>query len=271
MRHRAFVTQVVAEVARGEMDGLASVTQVCVEVMVPFVAGDTSTFTVTAASTIVFTASAAARRAFAPSASASIVFKATANGFHGIYKSASASIVFTASAVLNNRGANTHCNVKIIFRCRAKNKFLPVVFGDDYLGRFQMGQEVPLWDLVRDQHGQPALPTVEPPTADVFNLDTRTHVETVQLTRLRGSRVNSVYTRGLRLGTDYAPARYGVLYRAPSGGFIGYNLAIFEVVAGGDASGPALATHTFAAAGGDQVIAQLGSGALAKGSRPRIS
>ncbi len=267
---QTLATQVVAEVARGQIDGLALVTQVVIETVRPFVAGSANAFDVAATASVVFTAGAHAIRGFAPSATASIVFTARANAFHGLSKNASVEVVFRAVAALTNVETGSQARATIIFRARAKNRFLPIVYGDDYLGRFQLGQAVPLWDLVRDQHGEPALPTAEPPEARVYNLDTRRFVETVRLTRSRRSRSDSVYARALPLGPLYSLGRHAVTFRAPSGGFTGYNTAIFEVVAGGDAAGPVLATHTLAAPGGDQVLAQLGDGALAKGSRPRV-
>ncbi len=266
------ITQTCVEIARLRLaTGQLRVTQTCLEVVMPYVPGGTGTFNVSGAAEIVFTAIAAGGRGYAKAASASIIFTARGNAFHGIYRQASATIVFMPRAVVTNRGVGAHCHATIIFRPRCRNKVPPIVFGDDYLGRFQLGSEVPLWDLVRDQHGQPALPTTDPPIAEVYNIDLRTHVESVNLVHLRYSRNDSVYTRSLRLGAIYVPGRYGVVYRAPTGGFVGYNLAIFEVVPGGDVSGPAIATHTFPAAGGDQTMAQLGSGALVKGSRPRVT
>ncbi len=265
-------TQTTVEFARlKNSSGQLRVTHVCLEVIMPFVAAGTGTFNAQSSAQIIFTAIAAGGRGFAKAATAEIIFTGRGNAFHGLFRQGTATIVFTPQAVLKNRGLGAHCSATIIFKARCKNKFLPIVFGDDYLGRFQQGSEVPLWDLVRDQHGQPALPTVIPPTADVYNLDLRTHVESLDLVHLRYSRNDSVYTRSLALGALYVPGRYGVVYRAPTGGFVGYNLAIFEVVPGGDISGPAIATHTFPAAGGDQTMAQLGSGVLAKGSRARLT
>lgn len=271
VRGQAVVTQLPVEVVRGMQDGLAVVTQVVAEVVRPFVAGSSNDFPVDASNSVVFTPTAHSGRGFSAAGTASVTLMPHGKGFHGIYKESFSTVAFSARAVLTNRAGGGLAAVRVIFRARAKNKFLPVVFGDDYLGRFQLGQEVPLWVLVRDQHGVPALPTVEPPTARVYNLDTRRFVESLEMVRLKRSRLDSVYTRGLPLGRLYTPGRHAVLYRAPSGGFTGYNMAIFEVVAGGDPAGPSVASHSFPAPSGDQAIVQLGAGMLAKGSRPRVS
>lgn len=269
----ARLSQLVVEVARGQNAGNARVSQVCVEVLTPFLAGSTHTFSKSASASIVFHPAAQGQRQRSGAATASVVFTPTAMGFRipvGIYKAATATVVFSAQAVLTNVKRGVTAAARIIFKARASNRVRPVVFGDDYLGRFQVGQDLPLWCAVRDQHGSLALPTTTPPVADIYNLDTHAHVESVEVSRLRGSRVDSVYAMPHLLGFKYTTGRHAIVYRATAGGFTGYTISIFEVVPGGDTSGPVIALHTFSAPGGDQTMGQLGSGAIARGSRPRL-
>ncbi len=271
----ARLSQLPIEVVRGQIAGKARLNQLCVEVLVPHVAASTHTFTKAASAQAKFHPSAAATKSRgASTGTASVVFHPSGTSFKvpaGLYRAATATVVFSAQAVLANvkRGVQAACMV--IFKARAKDKVKPIVFGDDYLGRFAVGSEIPLWVAVRDQHGSLALPTTTPPVADIYNLDARTHVDSVEVSRLRGSRNDSVYAMSYLLGRLYSPARYAVLYRATTGGFTGFTLSIFEVVPGGDPSGPVIASHTFDADAGDQVMAHLGSGSLAKGTRARLS
>jgi hypothetical protein len=145
-----------------------------------------------------------------------------------------------------------------------------VVVGDHYLGRYQEGQEVPLWVMVVDARGRPLDPTTVPPTATIYDLGTGLRAGAVALPKLRGSRVSAVYEGRLRLGDDYPPGRYGALVRASTGAFTGQTLLIFEVMAGGDARGPVPAAYAAETPVGWRFLAQVGSGALIEGRRPRI-
>ena len=140
-----------------------------------------------------------------------------------------------------------------------------------YLGRYQLGQFVPLQVLVQDQAGTPAEPTLRTPMARITALGSGQLVMTVSLHHLRRNRVGPVYVHQLRLASDYLPGRYGVLYQVPTGSFLGAGLALFEVVPQGDPAGPVIATTVVTQPAGDQVLAQVGGGQLVLGQKPRLS
>jgi hypothetical protein len=196
--------------------------------------------------------------------------QAGATAIHVLPASCHASIILTPFGHCTG-DATTDAECILILRARAANVFPLIDYGDDYLGRFQQGQEVPLWTVVRDQHGQPADPTVRTPWARIYDLDTQTLAASPNLARLRYSRVDQVYSLALLLDEGYPVGRYGILYEAPTGGFIGVTLAVFEVVPGGDPSGPVIATQTIARSTGDIVLGHLGDGSLVAGSKPSIS
>lgn len=161
-------------------------------------------------------------------------------------------------------------SARIVFRVRARVQVPEVVFGETYLGRFQVGQEVPLWDVVLDARGSPVAPTQSPPTATVYALGTGSRVEVLDLPGLRGSRSSAVHARPLPLGSRYAPGRYFVLYRARTGAFTGLTSATFEVAEGGDAQGPVQAAYAADHPSGWRFLMHTGSGALLTGRRPRV-
>lgn len=212
--------------------------------------------------------------AFARDASAALVLTATAavDAVAHVYAAAAtpATLVLTAAAGAVLAVGERAASATIVFRTRARVTTPEVVFGDGYLGRFQVGQEVPLWAIVLDQKGSPRDPTTVPPTATVYDLGLAARVEAVDLPRLRGSRAGQVYARPLRLGARYAPGRYGVLYRASTGGFTGLTLATFEVAAGGDARGPVQAAYAADGPSGWTFLTHTGSGALVTGRRPGV-
>lgn len=315
------ITQLPVEVLRTRNpSATVRVTQVAVEVLVPFVpvewkfgnasasftlsatAGDpevipdgvdyakasSASFTLTAAAavaSVAYGADGAAAIVFTPAAAVAgvarsvsavpvtIVFApaaAVASVDH--VSAAEVTIVFTPAAAVASvvRSVAVGAGVAIVFRARARAAAPEAVVGDGYIGRYQEGQEVPLWVVVVDARGRPLDPTTATPTATIYNLDTATRVGSVDLHRLRGSRVSAAYARALRLGHDYPPGRYGVLIRASTGAFTGQTLATFEVQSGGDALGPLGAAHAHDHPAGWRFLAQAASGALVAGRRPRI-
>jgi hypothetical protein len=183
-----------------------------------------------------------------------------------------AEAVLILSAVCSVHGdATTSATATIILRARARSVFPEVDFASDYLGRFQQGQEVPLWTIVRDQDGQPTEPTTRTPWVRVYDLDTHALVEVANMVHLRYSRVDEVYSLALWIGEGYPVGRYGVLYEAPTGGFTGIALGIFEVLPGGDPAGPVVAAATIARSTGDLVLGNLATGSLVVGQKPSVS
>ncbi len=283
------LTQLPIEVVRGRYTGATGavrMTQLVIETVVPFVASGphvarfaatslvfrataarvVGVFAKAATGSLVLTASAARVRARAGPATARLVLTATASGLGT--KMAGARLVFSVRAMVAGH-PGTKGVATLIFRVRASVRSRPIDFGDDYVGRFQVGSEVPLLVVVRDPRGTPTDPTQATPNARIYDLDTGLFVETVGLARRRKNRPRQVYTLSLRLGTRYVPGRYGILYQAPVGDFLGVFLGLFEVVSGGDPAGVVIATRSPVTTG--PVVAHVGSGKLLTGSKPKVS
>ena len=90
---------------------------------------------------------------------ASIVVTAAAGAAVGNFGVGAAALVMTAAAQSHSPTRPTFSFATVVLYARARALASGVDFGGDYLGRFQQGQEVPLWVVVRDQHGSPADPT----------------------------------------------------------------------------------------------------------------
>ncbi len=179
---RIWVTQLPIEVLRSRYTDtdLAQprISQLCIEVLVPYVHSGTF-YAKTAAATIVVTAHASNVRPAVPAdadpeviltavassrgvirsrsiASASFVLTVTGDSLVGNFGAGIATLRLSASALNFSPTRPTFSFASIRLTARARILVSGVSFGDDYLGRFQQGQEVPLWVIVRDQRGSPA-------------------------------------------------------------------------------------------------------------------
>ncbi len=92
-------------------------------------------------------------------ASALVVLSRTSSAIPAKLASGSARVILTAGAVCSNPNRPTFSFSRVILKVRARALAPGVDFGGDYLGRFQQGQEVPLWVVVRDQDGRPQDPS----------------------------------------------------------------------------------------------------------------
>lgn len=238
---------------------------------------------------IVFTATAAASHLYSKSASASIVFTATAA--HGFAPSvlANATIVFTATASQSQTKSGsatativfhptatfvpTHtfppklASAQIIFKARSRGKRPGAKFGDGYLGRYQIGQDVPLCVQCVDNNGNPSVPDGAPLAivvgsgVAVCSFTIPADPDPDATGRFRGR-----YT----LGEGDGVGHYAVVYLYSLLGLPRGESDQFEVVPGGDKSGPIIAAYSFDRPGGDFLLAHLATGRIASGQTPYL-
>ncbi len=221
-----------------------------------------------AVATIRFTPTAVQQRAQTPHALATIVFLATASQFQTRVGVGSAQIIFHAVAALHPPGTVFgNCRATILFRARCKGKRPGVVFGDGYLGRYQVGQDVPLEIQCVDSNGAPSIPDAAPLVRlyrDGAFLATRVlPIETDgdAVGRFRGN-----YT----LGNADEAGRYAVVYLYSHLGLPRGSSDIFEVVAGGDPAGAVIAGYSLPRPDGDFFLAHLAAGRIASGQTPYL-
>lgn len=227
---------------------------------------------VTAAGSLIFTVSATVRVPLKPIAVTTLILGVSASEVAGLLASATATLVLLASPTAG-----------ILFRPTASSTFILVASA---AGGFGVPVDAAASLIFSATTGAVVVPTPTPtpmpspimptdfagtPVARIYNLDTGKFVDLAKLVGLRYSRVEQVYTLALRLGEAYPVGRYAVLYEAPTGGFVGVYLAIFEVVPGGDPAGPVISSLTRVASTGDLVLGHLASGILTVGTKPAIS
>ncbi len=251
--------------------------------------GEGSVFTKAGTASVVFTPTGAAGRAFlAKVASAEVVFTPTAAHASSYSVASAATVVFTASSSQSQTHAGAAlatvvftatastipaahfmkaASALVIFKARSRGKRPGAKFGDGYLGRFQVGQDVPLQVQCVDSNGAATLPDGAPlalvyrDSVFVRSLEVPVETDPDSLGRFRGR-----YT----LGYGDAAGHYAVVYLYSTFGLERADSDQFEVVPGGDTSGSAIAAFDFTRPDGDFVLAHLAAGRIASGQTPYL-
>lgn len=140
--------------------------------------------------------------------------------------------------------------------------------GVSYLGRYQVGQEVPLILWVRNQDRTPSFPD-DVPLARVVD-SSGSHIASVKMPVVDRYTVTGLFQAYLPLSTEYAVGKYTVEYQYRVSGYSGLLLATFEVVPGGDVGGSVISLYTVERPEARYVVAQLDTGRLVAGRNPTI-
>lgn len=137
-----------------------------------------------------------------------------------------------------------------------------------YLGRYQLGQLVPLSLVTRSADRAPAVPDTAP-IAKVYNSG-GTLVATKKMPVVDRDAQTGLFQYPLFLGPEYATGEYMV--------DIGYLISAsafaetftFEVVAGGDSDGEVIAMYFYERPHAEHIVYQVSSGRLKQGRNPRV-
>lgn len=138
----------------------------------------------------------------------------------------------------------------------------------NYLGRWQQGQEMPLWVLCTDSSGNPVLPDAAP-QVDVYSHSGLGLTRTVPV--LEPAATTGLFKGSLFLNAGFTPGTWCLSFRWKVGSYVGSSLASFEVAPGGDGSGQVLALFYFHQPNADYYVQQRTSGSVFKGKNPRLS
>lgn len=217
----------------------------------------------------VFTATASLHSASYPVGSAaSVVFHASASQTQTHGGTGTATVVFHASAARHATGTfSRSANALVTFRARSRGKRPGAKFGDGYLGRYQLGQDVPIQVQCVDSNGASTVPDGAPLALvcreGVFLRAAEVPAET-------DPDVTGRFRGRITLGDGDAPGHYAVVYLYSTLGLQRGDSDQFEVVAGGDASGPVVAGYSFTRPDGDYFLAHLAAGRVAAGQTPYL-
>lgn len=137
------------------------------------------------------------------------------------------------------------------------------------LGRYTLGQSVPLALVARDPGGAPA-PQATPPTATVYHGPTGAVAFAGPLLPLDRAGPGLVFGEALRVGAGTGLGKFFVVYRFRAGASPGLATASFTVVGGGDAGGGVISLYSLDRPEASYVLGQLAGGSLVQGQNPHF-
>lgn len=225
-----------------------------------------------AAAALRLTATASARAAFARAGptilTLAAVARAAIEGEPAEYaRAASATLLLTATGSERGSLALLASTSFVLSSSAAFSTGVATQPPGGYIGRYQLGQEVPFLVQCRDAAGRPAAPAA-PPTARVYR--DGVPLRAVELSHDEDTEVPGRFRGRLRLADGDAPGRHAVVYLYGVGVEVVVGSDTFEVAPGGDPQGPVLAGFVLSRPDADVVMAHLGSGRLAAGRTPYL-
>lgn len=140
-----------------------------------------------------------------------------------------------------------------------------------YLGRIQLGAELPISCLTVDANSLPTAPDA-PPALKIWSGTTLILSAQMPVNdRFGTSTVCTFFLYPLFLGGQYATGTYDVNLSWKIGSFVGVEDAKFDVVAGGHADGAIVAMTLYRRPEADFVVWQTTGGKLQRGRGPKVS
>lgn len=138
-----------------------------------------------------------------------------------------------------------------------------------YLGRFSLGQTVPLYLQCRNSSKAPTVPDL-PPQYKVFAAGSTVPVE-AHLMPIEDRYVFTALFRSTQfLGRLYAVGMYQVVYNYSISGSPVAEADCFEIVGGGGNLGAVISTYFYQRPEANYVIQGLESGEILKGRNPSV-
>lgn len=198
-----------------------------------------------------------------------LILSSSAVGIPSYSAVATATIVLTAGADADGGliTADRTAGAILLLRCRADVPGIGVNHFQDYLGRFQQGQELPLAIQCFATGETPGLP-VAAPIVRMYREGTL--VDEVILPIQEDAQVVGRFGMDYRLGYLATPGRYLAAYWYEANAMVVSQYQVFEVVPGGDPAGPVIASQVIGRPDGDRVLAQPSSGTLLFGRDPYL-
>lgn len=135
-----------------------------------------------------------------------------------------------------------------------------------YLGRYQLGQTVPLRMACEDSDGAAAAPS-DAPIAKVFGAS---FVLAKQMPVEDLGASTGLFSYQLRLDSNFSVGQYSVTYFYKNSSFLGCEHDYFEVIAGGNDDGGVIAMQSFELAHAKFVVGKAEDGIIFSGRNPRV-
>jgi hypothetical protein len=138
-----------------------------------------------------------------------------------------------------------------------------------YLGRFQLGDRLPLVVLTRDGSGQPELPDAAPGAA-LYPPGATAPAVSLELPPADPIGSPGLFLHALHLGRLFAAGEYRVRYSWTAGGLPRSATGSFTILPGGHPDGTVIAMYRFRRPHADFIIQQLDGGVRVKGRNPTV-
>ena len=136
-----------------------------------------------------------------------------------------------------------------------------------WLGRYQLGQTVPLRLQCRNAASVAFLPS-QPPLAKVFGASGLVRSKAMPI--LDRYVITGLFQLPLYLDGQFAPGLYESVYHFTDGSYYGIEVDNFEVVGGGNAAGAIVSMHWYERPHAAFVVAELETGNIFAGRNPRV-
>lgn len=136
-----------------------------------------------------------------------------------------------------------------------------------FIGRFVLGEFVPLVVWARNDDGTPAVPSSHP-EARIYD-DAGTLVQTHALPLVDSADVVGRFRYDLPLGSQYAVGYYSVKIEYTISAVVYAELLDFQVLAGGDADGGLIAAELYNSPNSPWLVAETDRGELLAHRNPR--
>ncbi len=138
----------------------------------------------------------------------------------------------------------------------------------NFLGRFQLGDIVPLFLLARTAGGTPS-PVAAPPTVEVWS-SAGDKVVSKEMPIIDRYTYDGTFLLPVALGAGFVAGVYTVVYHFTIGSYYGIETANFEVMPGGHTDGTVVSMYFYERPQARFIVQQLDSGLMIQGRNPSL-
>lgn len=138
-----------------------------------------------------------------------------------------------------------------------------------YLGRYQLGQEIPLSVRALNSSGVPTAPAAVP-TINVYKSDGTKVISAKGIPIVDRYGVTGYFSYNLYLDARFATGSYAIVVSWTVSGFTGRDVLHFEVVRAGNVDGAIVSLYFYRRPHADFILQGTDGGVLTKGRNPYL-
>lgn len=137
-----------------------------------------------------------------------------------------------------------------------------------WLGRFQLGDWIPLTATSENTSRTPTLPT-DCPTSTIYNSSGSAVASSIGMPIKDRYYTTALFQRPYRLTSSFSTGRYMVVHTFTVGGNTQRQVDCFDIVAAGDADGTTIGAYFYERPNGNFVVFVQDGGKLKQGRNPK--